>query len=260
LLFGEPAPPSFAIRENGLQYELSFNEGYSNGLFLDQRENRRRLLTGYIAPGFMLPSTSSHGKTEGPDQSVRITLLNTFSYTCGFSVAAAKAGMPTTNIDLSKKYLEWGKRNFGLNNVSPAGQEFICGDVFEELRRLGKKGFLFDIILLDPPTFSQSKSSGAFRAEKDYGKLLQLALPLLQDNGVVFASTNSASWPAAQFLDLMKSEVRRSSREIAQLHFVPQPPDFPMSRAEPGYLKTVWMRIVRSRPLPRTQPRSAHIK
>lgn len=254
LLFGEPALPSFVIRENGLPYELSFNEGYSNGLFLDQRENRRRLLTGYIAPGFMLPSTSSRGKTDAPEQSVKRNLLNTFSYTCGFSVAAAKAGMQTTSVDLSKKYLEWGKRNFGLNQIPTAGHEFICGDVFEELRRFGKKGLLFEVILLDPPTFSQSKSSGAFRAEKDYGRLLQLALPLVRNNGVLFASTNAASWPAVEFLELIKSEVRRSSREISQIHFVPQPLDFPMSRAEPGYLKTVWMRIAQSRQ-PRPQPK-----
>jgi len=245
LLFGEPALPSFVIRENGLQYELSLNEGYSNGLFLDQRENRRRLLTGYIAPGFMLPCASSPEKPEAVHEPVKNKVLNTFSYTCAFSVCAAKAGMRTTSIDLSKKYLEWGKRNFALNQISTAEHDFICGDLFEELRRLGKKGFLFDIILLDPPTFSQSKDSGVFRAEKDYGKLLQLALPLLQNQGILFASTNAASWPAQQFLERIKAEVQKSSRKIMQLHFVPQPPDFPISRAEAAYLKTVWMRLAK---------------
>jgi 23S rRNA (cytosine1962-C5)-methyltransferase len=236
LFIGQPASPSFVIRENGLQYELSFNEGYSTGLFLDQRENRRRLLTRLVAPGFTL---YSERKAGSPPQS----LLNTFSYTCAFSVCAAKVGMQTTSLDLSKKYLEWGKRNFALNQIPIEGHHFICGDVFEELRRFGKRGLLFDVLILDPPTFSQSKISGSFKVEKDYGKLLRLALPLLQDGGVLFASTNAAVWRAEEFLQEMKSALHKSSRQILQLHFVPQPPDFPISRAEPGYLKTVWIRI-----------------
>jgi 23S rRNA (cytosine1962-C5)-methyltransferase len=217
------------------------SEGYSTGLFLDQRDNRRRLLTQCVASGFTL---FPDRKAESPPQS----LLNTFSYTCAFSVCAAKGGMQTTSIDLSKKYLEWGKRNFALNQLPIPGHNFICGDVFEELRRLGKRGFFYDMIILDPPTFSQSKISGTFKAEKDYGRLLQLALPLLRNGGVLFASTNAAGWRAEDFLNELKSEVRKSSGQILQLHFVPQPPDFPISRTELGYLKTVWMRI--TKPVP----------
>jgi 23S rRNA (cytosine1962-C5)-methyltransferase len=231
-VFGEAAPERFEILENGIRYELSFNEGYSVGLFLDQRDNRRRLLTGHIAAGFDFgPWTSDFG------------LLNCFAYTCGFSVAAAKAGARTTNLDLSKKYLEWGKRNFALNGLDPAAHDFIYGDTFDWLRRLAKKGRVFDAIVLDPPTFSQSKEHGTFRAEKDYGKLVTAALPVLKPGGVLLASTNAADWAPENFLAGIEAAVRTAKRKIVQRHYVPQPPDFPGSRAEPAYLKTVWMRI-----------------
>jgi 23S rRNA (cytosine1962-C5)-methyltransferase len=231
LVFGEAAPERFEILENGVRYEMSFNEGYSVGLFLDQRDNRRRFLTGHIAADFPQLST------------INYQLLNCFSYTCGFSVCAAKGGVRTTSLDLSKKYLEWGKRNFALNGLDPAAHDFIYGDTFDWLRRLAKKGRAFDAVVLDPPTFSQSKEHGTFRAEKDYGKLVTAALPLVKPGGILFASTNAADWPPEKFLADVDAAVHGAKRKILQRHYVPQPPDFPISRAEPAYLKTVWLKM-----------------
>ena len=226
---------AFEILENGVRYEMSFNEGYSVGLFLDQRDNRRRLLTNHIAADFPLfKSEIGNRKSE---------ILNCFAYTCGFSVCAAKAGAHTTSLDLSKKYLEWGKRNFALNGLDPAAHDFIYGDTFDWLRRLAKKGRVFDAVVLDPPTFSQSKEHGTFRAEKDYGKLVTAALPVLKPGGVLLASTNVADWPPENFRAEVDASIRGAQRKILQRHYVPQPPDFPISRAEPAYLKTVWLRI-----------------
>jgi 23S rRNA (cytosine1962-C5)-methyltransferase len=231
-VLGEAAPERFEICENGVRYELGFNEGYSVGLFLDQRDNRRRFLTGHIAADFDFgPWTPDFG------------LLNCFSYTCGFSVCAARAGAKTTSLDLSKKYLEWGRRNFALNGLDPAAHDFIYGDAFDWLRRLAKKGRVFDVVALDPPTFSQSKEHGVFRAEKDFGKLVAAALPLVKPGGVLFASTNATDWPPEKFLTDVEKAIHSSRRKILQRHHVPQPPDFPISRAEPAYLKTVWLRI-----------------
>ncbi len=232
LLFGEPAPERFTICENGLTFEMSFSEGYSVGLFLDQRDNRRRLLVNHIAADF--GSWSAELQPQ---------VLNTFAYTCGFSVAAAKAGARVTSLDLSKKYLEWGKRNFALNGLDPAQHDFIYGDTFDWMRRLTKKGRAFDAILLDPPTFSQSKESGTWQAEKDYGKLITAALPLLKPHGVLFASTNAAKLEPEKFLAMIEEAVVKPRRKILQQHYVPQPPDFPITRDEPAYLKTVWLRI-----------------
>ena len=249
--FGEAAPERFEILENGVRYELSFNEGYSVGLFLDQRDNRRRLLTGHLAADFNLFSEGRVPRVPIPSDAeelgTRITrpseVLNCFAYTCGFSVCAAKAGARTTSLDLSKKYLEWGKRNFALNDLDPAAHDFIYGDTFDWLRRLAKKGRTFDAIVLDPPTFSQSKENGVFRVEKDYGKLVTAALPVLKPGGVLLASTNAADWPPEKFLASVESAIRATKRKILKRHYVPQPPDFPVSRAEPAYLKTVWIRI-----------------
>ncbi len=236
LVTGDAAPERFVIQENGVKFEMSFSEGYSVGLFLDQRENRRRLLTNHIAANFDLASIAQSTKP-------RAEILNTFAYTCGFSVCASLAGARTTSLDLSKKYLEWGKRNFALNGLDPAQHDFIYGDTFDWMRRLSKKGRAFDAIILDPPTFSQSKESGIFRAEKDYGKLVTAALPLLKPNGVLFASTNAAYLLPEKFLDQIAEAVRSARRKILQQHYVPQPPDFPISRDEPAYLKTVWLRV-----------------
>jgi 23S rRNA (cytosine1962-C5)-methyltransferase len=235
LVLGTAAPAGFEVLENGLKFELSFNEGYSVGLFLDQRENRRRLLTGHVAAGFSMFQPGTRPKA--------LEVLNAFAYTCGFSVCAAKAGARVTSLDLSRKYLDWGKRNFALNQLEPDDHDFIYGDVFDWLRRLAKKGRRFDLILLDPPTFSQSKASGTFSAQKDYGKLIVAVLPLLASPGVLFASTNAADWLPPEFVETLKHALEKSGRRVAGLHYAPQPPDFPISRAEPGYLKTAWMRV-----------------
>jgi 23S rRNA (cytosine1962-C5)-methyltransferase len=213
-----------------VQYEINFGEGYSVGLFLDQRDNRRRFRVNHVAAGF-------------PAFSAQREVLNTFAYTCGFSVCAALGGAKTTSLDLSKKYLDWGKRNFALNGIDATQQDFIFGDAFDWMARMGKKQRRFDAIVLDPPTFSQSKQSGAFRVEKDYPSLLGLALPLLKSGGVLLASTNSATWPPEQFVRSVLSTVAKAKRKVLQTHYVPQPPDFPVSRAEPAYLKTLWLRI-----------------
>jgi 23S rRNA (cytosine1962-C5)-methyltransferase len=221
-----------------MQYELSFAEGYSVGLFLDQRDNRRRLLEGYVAAGFPLFLDEAGREATSPRE-----VLNTFAYTCAFSVCAARAGARTTSLDLSKKYLEWGKRNFVLNQLDPARHDFIFGDVFDWLHRLVKKGRRFDVVLLDPPTFSQSKSFGVFRVEKDYAQLVAAALKVLKPGGVLFASTNAADWTPEKFLGAVRKPIQEARRTISQEHYFPQPLDFPVSRAEPAYLKTVWLRL-----------------
>jgi 23S rRNA (cytosine1962-C5)-methyltransferase len=236
-LAGAPAPERFVVRENGVRYALSFAEGYSVGLFLDQRDNRRRLLTGHIAAGFPLYA----GRHAQPG--ARHEVLNTFAYTCAFSVCAALGGARVTSLDLSRKYLDWGRHHFELNGVDPREHDFIYGDAFEWLRRLQRKGRRFDAVLLDPPTFSRNREGGTFRAEHDYGRLVTAALALLAPGGVLLASTNAARLPAAQFLDHVRRAIEEAGRRIGTEHYVPQPPDFPVSRAEPAYLKTVWLRV-----------------
>jgi 23S rRNA (cytosine1962-C5)-methyltransferase len=232
LLSGAAADGPFTVMENGLRYQLSFQEGYSYGLFLDQRDNRARLRNAYA--GIDLPLRPKTGET--------FEMLNAFAYTCGFSVAAASAGARTTSIDLSKRYLEWGKANFALNNFPLDGHDFIYGDVFGWLRRLGKKGRRYDLVCLDPPTFSRNDQGEVFRVEEDFPRLVKLASALLKEDGVLFASSNSAGWKPQSFLDTVTRSYEASGRKLHHFQYYPQPPDFPISREEPAYLKTVWLR------------------
>ncbi|HEY3914663.1 MAG TPA: class I SAM-dependent methyltransferase [Verrucomicrobiae bacterium] len=227
-LWGDAVDGEILIRENGARFALRVDEGYSTGLFLDQRDNRRRFLTRHVAADFEIPPGAE--------------VLNTFAYTCGFSVCAAIGGMRVTSLDLSKNYLEWGRRNFGLNRLDPSGHDFIFGDAFDWFRRLAKKKRLFDIVILDPPTFSRSKESGVFQAERDYGALASVALALVKPDGILFASTNAAQFGPEEFLGSISNAVERAGRRVTLQHYFPQPPDFPIERDEPGYLKTVWLR------------------
>jgi 23S rRNA (cytosine1962-C5)-methyltransferase len=233
---GERAPERFTVRENGVQFELGFGEGYSVGLFLDQRDNRRRFLVNHIGAGVGLFPEAGAGEPAP-------TLLNAFGYTCGFSVCAALAGARVTSLDLSKKYLDWGRRNFELNGLDPASHDFIYGDAFDWLRRLARKERVFDAVVLDPPTFSQSKEQGRFQLERDYGRLVAAALPLLRPAGVLLACANTARLAAGEFLEAARGAIGAAGRAVAQEQYVPQPPDFPVGRDEPAYLKTVWLRV-----------------
>jgi 23S rRNA (cytosine1962-C5)-methyltransferase len=96
---------------------------------------------------------------------------------------------------------------------------------------------------LDPPTFSQSRLGGVFRAEKDFARLVRSAVQLLAPDGVLLASTNAAQWPPPAFLECLRTAIRSEGRRVCQEHYAPQPPDFPICRAQPGYLKTVWLRV-----------------
>jgi 23S rRNA (cytosine1962-C5)-methyltransferase len=232
-VWGERMAEVFTMTENGLHYGLSFGEGYSCGLFLDQRDNRRRLLTGHVAADFPLP--------EVRDPQARV--LNIFAYTCGFSVCAAAAGAHVTSLDLSKKYLAWGRRNFSLNGLDPTGADFIYGDAFDWMRRLGKQGRIFDLVVLDPPTFSKSREYGVFRVAKNYRELVVATLKLLRPGGVLLACANANDWPVEKFVATVEGAVEEAKRGVVKRHYVPQPPDFPVGPGELAYLKTLWLRL-----------------
>ena len=202
----------FRIRENGLQFEISFQAGYSQGIFLDQRDNRaevrRRLQPGQ-------------------------RLLNTFAYTGAFSVAAASAAAETTTLDLSQPYLDWAKRNFSHNLLDPSAHHFCKGDTFHWLRRFAKQGRMFDAIILDPPTFSRDDQGKVFRVDHDFGALVALALNVLSPGGWLLCSTNCRSLDASDF----ERQICAASRRRLNTRASPMPADFPGGT----YLKSVWV-------------------
>lgn len=225
---GDDLGGGWEARENGVAYELRMGEGYNVGLFLDQRDNRRRVLRRWVGAGFPLAGA---------------TLLNGFAYTCGFSVCGALAGFQTTSLDLSKKYLEWGRHNFSRNGLSAESHDFVYGDCFDWMARWSRKGRQFDVVILDPPTFSRTKGGRVFRAEADLGALVELALPVLAPDGVLMVSTNAARLEAPMFIGMVEGAVRGSGRRMGASHYCSQGPDFPVHRDEPAHLKSLWMRI-----------------
>ena len=214
-----PVTERFPIGENGLTFLVGLGEGLSPGIFLDQRENRWRLLAMNLT-----------GKT----------LLNCFSYTCAFSVAAAKAGATTASIDLSKNYLAWGQENFRANGLDPSAHTFLTGDVFEWLRRFEKRQQQWDIVILDPPTFSTTKRGRAFQAARDYQELEERAMGVLAPGGTLLCSTNQRTFTADEFEGTLRAAAKRSGRVIQSVEFETVPFDFRVAEGERPYLKTLW--------------------
>lgn len=211
-LSGPAEEQPFVVRENGIRFEISFDSGYSQGIFLDQRDNRLALRRR------MRPGT---------------TLLNTFAFTGAFSVAAALAGATTTTLDLSQPYLDWAKRNFELNALDPASQYFCKGDTFHWLRRFAKQGRRFDAIVLDPPTFSRDHQGKVFRVEKDYARLVELAAATLAPDGTLLACTNCRQLDPASF----EKQIRQGFHTPVKIHRALMPSDFTAS----PYLKSLWI-------------------
>lgn len=220
---GEKQPPRhvsgprltapFHATENGLSFEIDFASGYSQGLFIDQRDNRSKL------------RALSNGRS----------ILNCFAYTCAFGVAGAAGGAQTTNLDLSKSYLERGRRNYRLNGFDPDSHDFIFGDVGDWLGRFARKKRRFDIIVLDPPTFSRNDRGKVFTIERDFAAVVSAACPVLQDGGMLFCSTNQRTLSPSGFRRLITSGLPAGSN--AQFESGSMPADFP---GEP-YLKSFFV-------------------
>jgi 23S rRNA (cytosine1962-C5)-methyltransferase len=204
LIAGDPALPlQTVVAEAGVRFGLDFSAGYSTGLFLDQRLNRAWVR-----------------------QNAMGRLLNTFSYTCSFSVCAALAGAETLSIDLSRKSLSRGEANFVLNGLDPTKHRFFAADVRESLPRLARKAERFDTIILDPPTFSTSHARGRFRVEDDMGELVEAALEVAAPRARLLLSTNCTRLDvrALERIGRQAMKVRRRSGS-----FLPcaSPEDFP---------------------------------
>lgn len=171
-LAGPALSEALIVREGESRFEVRLYDGFSTGLFLDQSRSRATL------PGLLPPG----GR-----------VLNTFAYTCSFSVACAQAGARTTSVDVSARYLEWGRRNFAHSGIDPAGHVFLRRGTMEFLERAGRQRDRWDLIILDPPTYSAgSRTAGAapWNAQSDYARLVGLATRVLAPSGLVYASTN----------------------------------------------------------------------
>jgi 23S rRNA (cytosine1962-C5)-methyltransferase len=201
------------VLERGLKFGIDFGAGYSAGLFIDQRENRSFVRRSAFAK-----------------------MLNCFAYTGSFSVGAASAGASTLSIDLSRKSLARARDNFALNNLSTAGHRFIADDVLEVVPRLARKGELFDLIVLDPPTFSRSRSGKTFHVQSDFEALLLSAMELAERGARILLSTNCSKLDERK-LEMMARFCLKTCRRAGTLHRVPRPIEFPAGSAA----SSVWL-------------------
>ena len=221
LVSGKELPGNFVVTENGIKFNISFLEGGGTGLFLDQRDNRKKI--------------QAIAKSK--------EILNCFCYTSSFSIYAKIGGATrTTNIDLSKKATEWSKKNFLVNQLDVNDHEFIVGDVWEWLRRFQKNGRTFDVIIIDPPSFSTSKTT-VFTAEKDIPCLIGAGLNILREDGILAFSTNIAKMNFSKFLQLLPRVKDFTKKTYKLIDVSSQGLDFPtdgLHVVEP-YLKFVML-------------------
>ena len=217
LLAGAAASDPLEVLENGLKFLVSLERGLNTGLFLDQRRNRRDLM----------------GRVKGK------RVLNLFAYTGAFSVAAAAAGASlVTSVDASATYTEWGRENFGANRLNPKRHEFIVADCFDVLHDLGRQGKGYDVILMDPPSFSTTASS-RFTTRGGTAGLVAAALPLLSAGGLLIASSNHQKIDVADYLKELRRGALKAGSELRVISLVGQPEDFPypVTFPEGRYLK-----------------------
>ena len=221
-VYGQEAPKFFTVLENGVLYQVFMNDGLMTGIFLDQHEIRGSLVDGLAM-----------GKS----------LLNMFSYTAAFSVAAAMGGASqTTSVDLAKRSRELSQAHFQANGISTDDHSFIVMDVFEYFKYAKRKGLTYDVIVLDPPSFARNKKQ-TFSVAKDYHKLISQSLEILNPGGIIIASTNAANVSRQKFTEQIDKGFAGRSYQILNKYGLPA--DFAYNKKDESsnYLKVISMKV-----------------
>ena len=221
-VYGQEAPDFFTVLENGVLYQVFMNDGLMTGIFLDQHEVRGSLVDGLAM-----------GKS----------LLNMFSYTAAFSVAAVMGGASqTTSVDLAKRSRELSQAHFQANGISTDDHRFIVMDVFEYFKYAKRKSLTYDVIVLDPPSFARNKKQ-TFSVAKDYHKLISQSLEILNPGGIIIASTNAANVSRQKFTEQIDKGFAGRSYQILNKYGLPA--DFAYNKKDESsnYLKVISMKV-----------------
>jgi len=159
------------VQEGGLRFRVNFDDYLDTGLFLDHRLTRQRLREAAAGKRF----------------------LNLFAYTGTATVYAAAGGASaSTTVDLSNTYLDWAQRNLSLNHLTGAQHQFVQADCREWLQQAAREAARYDLVFLDPPTFSNSKRmEGVLDIERDHATLIDACARLLAAGGLIVFSTNA---------------------------------------------------------------------
>ncbi|QTD39724.1 class I SAM-dependent rRNA methyltransferase [Sporosarcina sp. Te-1] len=217
---GTPGDFPIIVKENGMNFAVDLNDGAMTGIFLDQRDVRKAIRDNYA---------------EGKN------VLNTFSYTGAFSVAASLGGaVKTTSVDLAKRSLPKTIEQFSVNGIDYEQQDIKVMDVFDYFRYAKRHELKFDLVVLDPPSFARSKKH-TFSTAKDYPALLQDAIAITAKKGIIVASTNNASFGMKKFKSFIEKAFSESGSTYKILEESSLPKDFRTNRDFPefNYLKVV---------------------
>jgi 23S rRNA (cytosine1962-C5)-methyltransferase len=217
---GTPCEPQITVLERGIRFFVRPYDGFGVGLFLDQRANRLRVRQ--LAAGRRV--------------------LNLFAYTCGFSVAAALGGAASTvSVDSHKRFLEWGRQNFGANELPLEPHRFVYSEAFDYFARARRQHRGFELIVIDPPTFARSKRSRrVFSLEQHLPALVAEAMSLLERGGWMVLSTNHRGTSRARLEQALESAAERGGRRVDSIERPRLPPDF---RGDADYSKAVLAQI-----------------
>lgn len=221
VLIGDLSNPVIPFFEHGVQFSANVISGHKTGYFLDHRENRRRV-------GELSRSKS---------------VLDIFSYAGGFSVhALANGAKSVTSIDISAQALEIAKHNASLNNFK-GKHATLVGDAFEIMKTLINEKKVFEVVIIDPPSFAKSKSEISL-AKKKYKQLAYLGAQLTSKNGYLILASCSSRIVADTFFEMNKQGLMQSERffvlETKTYHDVDHPIEFP----EGAYLKCGYYRFM----------------
>ncbi len=222
-IWGAWPPRNLRITEHGLIFLANLFAGQKTGLFLDQRENRLAL------------ERFSAGRS----------VLNCFAYTGAFSVYAARGGASEiVSCDIAPDAMADAQENFRLNGFEPDGYEFVTRDVFDLLAEYAAEGRLFDVVVLDPPSFARARKHVEV-AVRAYTRLNRLALQCVRPGGLLVSSSCTSQISPEMFRDLLADAGGREGRRLTIIHDAGQPVDHPVAAHFPEgrYLKFVIGRV-----------------
>lgn len=224
LLRGDMPPDDLIIKENGWLFYMNIADGQKSGYFLDQRENRKKV------------AKYCKGKK----------LLDTFSYTGGFSINAIKAGAnEVTSVDSSALASEYLKKNLSLNNISVDEHQVLTSDVFQFLRDAKKDSKNWDVIILDPPKLAPNRQSVP-KAERAYKDLNMQAISLLEPGQLLVSFSCSGAISLDHLKQIIAWAAKDAGKELQFIEDLGQAFDHPVRAAFPEslYLKGIIARIL----------------
>ena len=222
-VMGSPGDFPLIVKENGVNIAVDLNDGAMVGVFLDQREVRKTIRDFY-----------SKGKS----------VLNTFSYTGVFSVFSIMGGATLTeSVDLANRSLNMTIEQMTINDIDYEKHNIVVQDVFNYFDIARKEGKKFDLVILDPPSYAKSKKF-TFSAAKDYTQLIEKALDLTKDNGIIVASTNHSGVTHEKFKEMIEKGYKNRGSKALFLESFGLPSDFkvhPILKAS-NYLKVYFVK------------------